>query len=88
MASLKERLKRALLIVLIALDQLAQVLLSVPHYIFVGGAVPNPDETISSKVGRNAIAGKRWALLCEKFIDWLFYRLTGERGHCRRHVGS
>ncbi len=46
----------------------------------------NPDETISSRVGRAALAGKRWGLICEAIIDRLF-RLLGEApGHCRREI--
>ena len=61
---------------LIALDQFGNVL--------AGG--DNPDETISSAVGRKALAGRRWALLAERVIDALFLRLTGERGHCRANI--
>lgn len=61
---------------LIAIDQLGNVIL--------GG--DNPDETISSAVGRKAIEGRKWALLAERAIDWLFWRITGARGHCRANV--
>ena len=66
-------MKRYALRILIALDQFGNVL--------AGGN--NPDETISSAVGRKAMRGVRWALVAERAIDWLFERLTGERGHCR-----
>lgn len=46
----------------------------------------NPDETISSAVGRKAIRGVRWALVAERAIDWLFERLGDKPGHCRRMV--
>jgi len=62
--------------ILLAIDQLGNVLL--------GG--DNPDETISSAIGRKAIEGRRWALAAECVIDWLFLRLTGETGHCRTHI--
>lgn len=62
--------------ILIALDQLGNVLL--------GG--DNPDETISSAVGRKAMQGRRWAQAAESIIDWLFLRLTGEPGHCRANI--
>jgi hypothetical protein len=55
---------------LIAIDQLGNTIL--------GG---NEDETISSRVGRNAIAGKKWALIAEKVINALF-----GAGHCRRAI--
>ena len=61
---------------LVALDQLGNVL--------IGGN--NPDETISSAVGRKAARGVRWARLAERVIDWLFERVTGERGHCRANI--
>lgn len=62
--------------ILLALDQLGNVLL--------GGN--NPDETISSAIGRKAMQGRRWALVAERIIDWLFLRLTGEAGHCRANI--
>lgn len=43
----------------------------------------HPDETISSRVGRNAVAGKWWALVLEKIIDAWF-----GKGHCRDSIGS
>jgi hypothetical protein len=42
------------------------------------GSEPDPDEPFSSRVGRNAIAGKRWALIAEKLVDSIF-----GAGHCR-----
>ena len=62
--------------VLIAVDQLGNVLL--------GGN--NPDETISSAVGRKAIKGARWAMATERVIDWIFERLGDGPGHCRRNI--
>jgi len=45
-----------------------------------------PDETISSRVGRAALAGKIRGLIFEWIIDGLF-RLLGEApGHCRREI--
>ena len=41
------------------------------------------DETISSRVGRNAIAGKLWALVLERLIDAIL-----GKGHCRDAVGE
>ncbi|AYJ88137.1 hypothetical protein D3Y57_19285 [Sphingomonas paeninsulae] len=78
-----QRLKLWALCVLIALDQLAHCLLGGPKYILFGGPTPDPDETISSIVGRQAIVGKRWALICEVFIDALF-----GAGHCRSKIGT
>lgn len=81
-----ERLKLWVRCWLVALDQLAYVTLAAPKYLWVGGPVPNPRETISSKVARMAIKGKRWALVCESVIDWLFIRLGSRPGHCRRAI--
>lgn len=68
---------------LIALDQLAYVWIAGWLYVWLGhGACPNPDETISSCVGRNAEKGRAWALVAEKAIDALF-----GAGHCRRAIG-
>lgn len=81
------RLRIFALTILIWLDQTAAV--SIWNGLFLFGIVaarPNPDETISSIVGRNAIAGRRWALIAEAMIDAIFARLTGETGHCRRHI--
>jgi hypothetical protein len=79
------RLRRWLLELLISLDQLLHVVLGGPKYLLRGGPCPSADETISSKVGRQAVRGRRWALLAEVPIDALF-RLLGERGHCRRRI--
>lgn len=67
-------MKRYVLNALIALDQFGNVLL--------GGN--NPDETISSAVGRKASAGRKWALAAEWLIDRLFVWLGEAPGHCRR----
>jgi hypothetical protein len=80
------RLAAWLVELLIAIDQFAHVLLGGPKYVVIGkGPCPSADETISSKVGRQAIRGKRWARICEVPIDALF-RLLGEHGHCRRRI--
>ena len=42
------------------------------------GQEPDPDEPFSSRVGRNALSGKRWALIAEKLVDGIF-----GAGHCR-----
>jgi hypothetical protein len=64
--------RRYVIRVLVAIDQLGNALL--------GGS---EDETISSRVGRNAIAGKKWALITEKVINALFWF---QPNHCRRHI--
>lgn len=73
---------------LISIDQLAQVILAGPKFILVGGQTPNPDETISSRVGRASLAGKRWAKwFAEPAINALMYLLTGKKDHCFRSIG-
>jgi hypothetical protein len=68
---------------LIAVDQLAGVTICFWTFVVFGrGEAPNADETISSRVGRNAVEGKRWALICERLIDGIF-----GAGHCRRSIG-
>jgi hypothetical protein len=64
-----------LLNILISIDQFANTIL--------GGS---PDETISSRVGRNAIQGKKWALIAEKVINWIFWDLVKEENHCRNRI--
>lgn len=59
----------------IALDQGLNTLL--------GG---DPDETISSRVGRAAQAGKRWGRTAERIIDRLFIWLGEGPGHCQRSI--
>jgi hypothetical protein len=70
---------------LISLDQFAHVLLGGPKYVTRGGPCPSADETISSKVGRQAIKGRNWARAAELVINTLF-RALGDRDHCRRSI--
>lgn len=46
----------------------------------------DPDETISSRVGRASRAGKRWARIAERIIDRLFMWLGEAPGHCGRSI--
>lgn len=62
------------------------LIIAVPFYIILGKPIPNAYETISSVVGKYAESGYRWALICEWFIDRLFYIFEGDLGHCRRHI--
>lgn len=80
------RLRHWLHALLIALDQLAYVTLAGPKYLIAGGPEPSAQETISSKVGRMALAGKRWALVIEPLIDRIFILLGSAPGHCRRAI--
>jgi hypothetical protein len=70
---------------LVALDQLAHVLFGGPKFLLFGGPCPSADETISSKVGRQAMKGKRWAIIAERGIDALF-SVLGQSGHCRANI--
>ena len=72
---------------LVAWDQLALVGLCFVPFVLLGrGICPDADETISSYVGRHALAGARWALLAETMIDRLFLLLGDGPGHCRRAI--
>lgn len=63
------RFLRYLLNILVSLDQFANVLL--------GGY---PDETISSRAAKGALAGDtKWCLLC-RLLD------VFDRGHCERYI--
>jgi len=73
---------------LVAVDQLAYILIAVPIYVVAGGPTPSADETISSRVGRAAIKGHRWGLILEAIIDRLFIVLGADPDHCRRNVES
>lgn len=46
----------------------------------------NPDETISSRVGRAALSDRPFAAELEWLIDALFRLLGAAPGHCRRHI--
>lgn len=82
-ASMNARLGRFIHDMLISIDQSAGCWLRGWFYVFGLASEPNPDETISSWVGRNAVIGKQWAIIAEKFIDALF-----GAGHCRREIGT
>lgn len=65
------------------LDQFANALITGLWYLLTArGDCPNPDESISSNVGRHAILGKRWALVLEALINPVF-ALLGQPNHCR-----
>jgi len=85
---MRDRLAPGIRQVLVAVDQLAYVLIAVPIYILFGGPCPSADETISSRVGRAAIEGHCWGLVLEAIIDRLFILLGAGPDHCRRNVES
>jgi hypothetical protein len=68
--TLSRYIKNLLICPLIGIDMMINTLL--------GG---NPWETISSSVGRQAMAGEVWALRLEKIIDSVM-----GAGHCRRNI--
>lgn len=46
----------------------------------------NPDETISSRVARNAVQGQRLAIALEGLIDCIFAVGIGVRHHCQHSI--
>jgi hypothetical protein len=61
--------------VLIGVDQTANAV--------IGG---NPDETISSRVGKAARTGGWRATIAEAVIDLIFAILAGQRRHCENSI--
>lgn len=71
----------------ISVDQLVLVLICFGTFVVLGrGSCPNADETISSRVGRNAMRGARWARAAEWVIDRMFMAFGDAPGHCRRSI--
>jgi hypothetical protein len=85
MAELIFRIKYSIIQVLIGVDQFVAILIKIPLYILLNHPAPNPDETISSIVGRNAVAGQRWAIISEKVINFIF-GVLGDHNHCRKSI--
>lgn len=83
---MNERVLSLGLVILIAIDQLAQTLIFGIAYLLGFGPKPLPQETISSVVGRNAVAQKKWALIAERPINLLFELLGDGPDHCRRSI--
>lgn len=69
-------MKRRILNLLVALDQLAYVLLTLGH--------GSPDETLSAALWRWELAG-HWASFFRPIVDGVFYVITFGRddNHCR-----
>ncbi|MET3826575.1 hypothetical protein ABIC16_002268 [Sphingomonas sp. PvP055] len=80
------RLSKWIIQFLIAIDQFVYVLLAAPYYLIFGGTCPSADETISSRVGRAAMAGAWWGKPCAWAIDHLFMLLGSAPGHCARAI--
>lgn len=72
---------------LVAIDQLAQVIIVGLFYaVGLTSVCPSADETISSYVGRGELRGAWWARIPAAVIDRLFIVLGESPGHCRRNV--
>jgi hypothetical protein len=83
------RLKALMIEIGAALSQLLHLVLGgLLHVAIDDMPMPDRDETLSSRVGRAAIAGERWALIAERVIDGLFLLLGDAPGHCRRSIGK
>lgn len=83
------RLALLIFVLLVSLDQLLHVLVTAPFYMIGVTDLPNPDETVSSRVGRHAVKGEPWAYVAEWLINWLFFWQVdenGRRNHCRRSI--
>jgi hypothetical protein len=71
--------KRYIINVLEAIDQVVNALMA-----------GDPDETISSRIGKAARGdfGNAWQMIARPFeilIDWIFAKL-GQENHCRREI--
>ena len=86
---MRRRLLRWLWECAASLSQWAHLLIGGLIYVIVPGKpLPNRDETTSSKVGRAALLGRRWALIAERIIDRFAIWCGDEPGHCRRNIGT
>lgn len=80
------RLLESLLEILVWIDKGIILIIVIPFYLVLGCPRPDAQETISSIVGFYAHKGYKWALVCEWFIDRLFYIPEGFKlGHCRKY---
>jgi hypothetical protein len=86
---MSRRLLRWLIDGLVSLDQFLRWWLGGWGYVWLGWDRPNPDETISSWVGRRAIELHPVALRAEWVINLMFFWQVdenGRRNHCRRVI--
>jgi hypothetical protein len=69
-------------------DQMAQTLAVAPFAIAGACDIPDPDETVSSVLGRRVATGNRWAIPFAAVVDALFLILTlgKERNHCAKSL--
>jgi hypothetical protein len=70
-------------VMFVAVDQLFATWFRGWVFVWLNGDKPNPDETLSSWIGRNAVEGNRSAMIAEKVVD-----LFLGAGHCRRAIGK
>jgi hypothetical protein len=70
-------------VMFVAVDQLFATWFRGWVFVWLNGDKPNPDETLSSWIGRNAVEGNRFALIAERVVD-----LFLGAGHCRRAIGK
>lgn len=70
-------------VMFVAVDQLFATWVRGWVFVWLNGDKPNPDETLSSWVGRNAVEGHRAALIAEATIDFFL-----GQGHCRLAIGK
>ena len=75
-------------VILIAIDQLLFTFFGVlAYWCGVKKNPPNPDDTISSHIGKRHRAGQAWAKPAMLLVDSLFYFPEGKRmGHCYRSI--
>lgn len=68
---------------MMALDQLVACWVRGWVFVWLKGAEPDPDETLSSWIGRSSLAGYRAARVAEAVIDFFM-----GAGHCRDAIGK
>ncbi len=72
-----------------ALSQLLNVFVRGPLMVFFNDGPPDPDETLSSVLGRRAADGRRWAGVAAFVVDVIYLPVEGWRlGHCARAAAA
>jgi hypothetical protein len=67
----------------VALDQLFATWFRGFVFVWFNGEPPNPDETLSSWIGRGEVAGVRAFVIAAHLIDFFM-----GAGHCQRAIGK